>query len=173
MEKLLSSKITAIALMVLALAAVGIFVFSISQPLFYGAEYRTKGEFAGQTFEGVMKFYPDGTMVSVNSNIGVEMKSLYYYRDGYVFFATAITEEAYRAEIEYINENFAQAVREPFYAARADIFSVVSEGPSGDSSVYTCPTAHVVTWSSASATLVFSLLSLLSFVLLRKARDEG
>ena len=76
-----------------------------------------------------MKFSKDGTMVARNSNNGLEMDAYYYYKDGYVFFTVAQTEEEYEEEIAHINENFEEACNTPFYADKINAFQLVMSGP--------------------------------------------
>ena len=56
--------------------------------------------------------------------VNQEMKSRYYYKDGYVFFTLAQTDEGYKKEIISINENFDEAIKTPFYADKINSFQL-------------------------------------------------
>ena len=83
----------------------------LARPISYGMDYRAVVEYEGGVFEGTMKFKSDGTMVNKNTNFEEEMKPFYYYKDGYVFYTTAGTDEDYEKEVAEINENFDEAIK--------------------------------------------------------------
>ena len=81
-------------------------------------------------------------MLNSNSNLGAELESRYYYKDGYVFFIMTETEEEYQKEVEYIENNFEEAVNRLFYSAKTSAFKQnVSGGDDGYTAVYTCHNA--------------------------------
>ena len=116
-----------------------------------------------------MKFSPDKTMVIRNSNYGIEMKSYYYYKDGYIFFTLAETKEEYEQEVTYINENFEEALKNPFYAYKITAFRLVAEEADGYSSVYICKQAIFLAVVGGIIQLVLIGLTCGNFVLWKKA----
>lgn len=143
MKKLLSDKKTAIILLILTIASIIFYTYMIARPISLGMGYHNESEYYGGVFEGTMKFHSDGTMVNRNSNFNEELRSRYYYKDGYVFFVLAETDEAYEKEIASINENFDEAIKKPFYADEINAFKLVATEGDGFTTVYTCSAAIV------------------------------
>lgn len=143
MKKLLSNKKTAIALLVATVILLGFYVYMLARPISYGMAYHNKSEYAGGVFEGTMKFYSDETMTNSNTNFYDELNSRYYYKDGYVFFTMADTDEKYEEEVDFINKNFDEAIKMPFYADEINAFRVVATEGDGFETVYTCTPAIV------------------------------
>lgn len=156
MKKLLSNKKTAIALLIATVILLGFYVYMLARPISYGMAYHNKSEYAGGVFEGTMKFYSDETMTNSNTNFYDEFNSRYYYKDGYVFFTMADTDEKYEEEVDFINKNFDEAIKMPFYADEINAFRVVATEGDGFETVYTCTPAIVfaITVGIAIAALI-------------------
>lgn len=156
MKKLLSNKKTAIALLIATVILLGFYVYMLARPISYGMAYHNKSEYAGGVFEGTMKFYSDETMTNSNTNFYEELESRYYYKDGYVFFTMADTDEKYEEEVDFINKNFDEAIKMPFYADEINAFRVVATEGDGFETVYTCTPAIVfaITVGIAIAALI-------------------
>ena len=156
MKKLLSNKKTAIALLIATVILLGFYVYMLARPISYGLAYHNKSEYAGGVFEGTMKFYSDETMTNSNTNFYDELESRYYYKDGYVFFTMADTDEKYEEEVDFINKNFDEAIKMPFYADEINAFRVVATEGDGFETVYTCTPAIVfaITVGIAIAALI-------------------
>ena len=143
MKNILSCKKAAIILLIITIVSIGFYAYMLARPISYGMVYHNETAYEGGTFEGTMKFHADGTMVNSNTNFNQEMKSRYYYKDGYVFFTMAETDEAYDEEVDYINKNFDQAKGMPFYADEINAFRLVATEGDGYITVYTCTPAIV------------------------------
>ena len=171
MKKTTSKKVAILCIVaaVLVLAAI---VFLIARPISYDWGYYAKVDYQGQPFEGAMKFSKDGTMVARNSNNGLEMDAYYYYKDGYVFFTVAQTEEEYEEEIAYINENFEEACNTPFYADKINAFQMVMSGPDGYDIAYTCTQTIVFVIIAGVIELSLIGLACLNLIACKKAKQE-
>lgn len=97
----------------------------LARPISYGMSYHNETVYDGGIFEGTMKFYSDKTMVNSNTNFDNEINSRYYYKDGYVFFVSAETDEEYETEITSINKDFDQAIKIPFYSDKINSFRLI------------------------------------------------
>ena len=172
MKKFLSLTKTAIVLLVVTVISLGVYAYLLARPISYGMEYRNELVFQGQTFEGKIKFYSDGTMVNVNSNFDEEIRSRYYYQDGYVFFTMALTDEAYEKEVAMIQENFDELVSDPFYAAKINAFQFSSGEMDELDSTYTCKSATVLAVVYGVFELLLIGLTCTSVVLNRKAKNN-
>ena len=170
MRKFITHKATAAILAAFTLALVLFSVQIYARPISYGMSYEIVTEYEGEVFEGKLKYYPDGTVVNINTNYEEEMTFYYYYKDGYVFSLVAENEEEYEKEVAAIDENFEMAVRSPFYAAKINVFRQVNEGVDGYTTVYTCHSAITLAVIFGALEVVFLGLSILSFVLRRKGR---
>ena len=170
MKNILSSKKTMIILLITLIIFSGVYTYMLARPISYGMSYQNKTEYVGGTFEGTMKFRADGTMVNKNTNFNKELKSRYYYKDGYVFFLVAETDEEYEEEISEINNNFNEAIKKPFYADKINCFKlVVSEGD-GYATVYTCLSAIVFAIVGGVIELLLLAFTAVSFIFIRKAK---
>ena len=143
MKNFLSCKKTAIALLVATVILLGFYAYMLARPISYGMAYNNKSEYDGGVFEGTMKFYSDETMTNCNSNFDEVLESRYYYKDGYVFFTMADTDEKYDEEVSFINKNFDEAKGMPFYADEINAFRLVATEGDGFVTVYTCTPAIV------------------------------
>ena len=171
MKKFLSCTKTAIILLVVTIITLGIYAYLLAAPMSYGMAYRTEMEYAGTLFESEMKFYPDKTMVTINTNFEEEFESRYYRQDGYVFYTMALTDEAYEKEVALIKENFEEAVDTPFYASKINAFKIVDEGPDGYTSVYTCKGAIVLSAVFGAVELGLVALTCISWILCKKTKS--
>jgi hypothetical protein len=143
MKNLLSNKKTAIILLVASILLLGFYAYMLARPISYGMAYHNETEYEGGVFEGTMKFYSDKTMVNTNTNFEEEIESRYYYKYGYVFFTMAETDEAYDEEVDFINKNFDEATKMPFYADEINAFKLVVTEGDGYETTYTCTPAIV------------------------------
>lgn len=170
MKKILSSKITVIILLLVTVIFLGFYTYMLARPISYGMVYHNSSVYEGEEFEGRMEFYSDSTMLTKNNNFNEGLKSYYYYKNGYIFFTMAETEEQYQAEVDIINADFESAVNLPFYAAKANAFRLVSVGPDGYTLVYTC--AFAIAFAVVGGVIGLALLGagITAFVLFKKAR---
>ena len=168
MKKMLANKKTAIVCLILSALLLAVNIYMIARPVSYGMGYHAEEAYEGGVFEGTMKFYSDGSMVNCNTNFDEELKSRYYYKDGYIFYTMAETDEEYNEEVAYINENFDEAIHAPFYADKINAFKLVAEEVDGYSMVYTCTTAIVYVAVGCALNLVFVGLMCICLLLCKK-----
>lgn len=171
MKKPPDKKIAVICLVV-AVLVLAINIYLIARPISYEWGYYAEDEYQGVQFGGAMKFNPDGTMVLRNSNHGREMKSYYYYKDGYIFFTIAETDEAYEEEVAYINKNFEEALNTPFYADKINAFRLTADGPDGYTIVYTCTRAIVFVIIGGVIELALIGLACVKLIASKKAKHK-
>ena len=173
MKKLLSCKKTAIITLIITIVSIVLYAYMLARPISYGMGYHNETVYEGGTFEGTMKFYPDRTMVTRNTNFDEELSSRYYYKDGYIFFTLAQTDKEYEEEIASINENFDEAIKKPFYADKINSFKLVASEGDDFTTVYTCEPAIVFAAVGGVVELILIGLTCVSFVLYKKSkRDE-
>ena len=157
-----------IALLVLTALSLAFYTYMLVRPISYGMGYRTEVVYDGETFEGVMEFSPDLTVVNSNTNFDEEMVSRYYYKDGYVFFTLAQTDEDFAEEVEDIQNNFYESVNTPFYAAEANAFRLAVGGGDGDFLIYVCEGAIAFAAVFGAIELILIALCLYSMLLCKK-----
>ena len=172
MKKILSCTKTAVILLLVTILALGFYTYMLARPISYAMPYHNEIVYEGVAFKGTLKFYPDGTMRNKNTNFDEEQKNYYYYKDGYIFALMAETDEAYEAEVAYINENFQEAVASPFYAAKINAFRQVAVGLDAYVTTYTCTGAIVFAIAGGVIALALIVLTAFSFVLCKKAKDK-
>ena len=143
MKNILSNTKTAIILLVITILSLGFYTYMLARPISYGMSYHNETVYDGGTFEGTLKFYPNGKLLNENTNFEKVLEDSYYYKDGYVFLLMAQTDAAKESEIAYINENFDEAVALPFYAAKINAFRQTNVGPDGYATTYTCTGAII------------------------------
>ena len=170
MKNILSCTKTAIILLLATVISLGFYAFLFTRPISYGMNYYNESVYDGEAFEGTLNFNSDGTMISCNSNFSEKTESRYYYKDGYVFFTLAMTDEEYEKEVASINESFDEAVAEPFYASKINAFKQISEGPDGYATTYTCTDAVVLAIAFGVVELALLALTAVSFILLKKSK---
>lgn len=174
MKNILSCKKTSIILFIITIISLGLYTYMIARPVSYGMTYHNETAYEGGTFEGTMKFHADGTMVNSNTNFNQEMESRYYYKDGYVFFTLAQTDEEYKKEIASINENFDEAIKMPFYADEINSFQLIATEGDGFTTVYTCKPAIVFAVVGGVVELALIALTFAAVLLSKKKRaDDG
>ena len=169
MKNFLSCKKTLIVLLVITIISLGFYAYMLARPIFYGMDYRAVVEYEGGVFEGTMKFKSDGTMVNKNTNFEEEMKSFYYYKDGYVFYTMASTDEDYEKEVAEINENFDEAIKTPFYADKINAFKLVAAEDDGYSTVYNCASAVLFAVIGGVIEVILIGLIFVSFIVRKKS----
>ncbi len=169
MKKILSCKKTAIILLIITIISIGCYAYMLAIPISYGMSYHNETVYEGGSFEGTMRFYYGGTMVNSNTNFDEEIKSRYYYKDGYVFFTLAETDKEYEEEIASINENFDEAIKMPFYADEINSFKLVASEGDGYTTVYTCMSAIVFAILGGVIESIFIGLAAVSFILCKKS----
>lgn len=169
MKKVLSSLKASVILLLATVIAIGFSAYMLLRPISYGMDYHNETVYEGAVFEGVMTFCRDGRMANRNTNFDGEMMSYYYYKNGYIFFTLAETEEAYEEEVRYIDEHFEEEVESPFYAAQINAFRALLLGPDGYATVYTCNTACVFAAVAGAVVLVLLGLTCVSLILRKKA----
>jgi hypothetical protein len=172
MRKLLSDKKASAVLLILTLLFLAFYVYMLARPISYGMGYHGKTDYAGEFFEGTLKFRSDGTMRNRNTNFDSEMEYRYYYKDGYVFALMGETEDACKAEIAYIDEHFEEASTMPFYAARVNAFQYVIEGADGYAMTYTCMSAIVFAVAAGAFVVLLMALFAASVVHRRKGPPQ-
>jgi hypothetical protein len=170
MKRILSSKKTAIVLMSITLISLIFYVYMIARPISFGMEYHNESVYEDWKFEGITIFNDDNTMLNRNSNFIDELRSRYYYKDGYVFFTMANTSAEYEKEVEAINADFEEALKTPFYASKINAFRFVSEGPDGYTSVYLCESAIIFAAAFGAVELIMICLSTISLIFYKKSK---
>ncbi len=173
MRKFISNKITAIVLAALTVLFLGFYVYMIARPVSYGMAYTNSSVYEGETFEGRLEFSSDSTMLTKNSSFKDGFKAYYYYKNGYIFFTMAETEEEYQNEVDSIDANFEELINQPFYASEINAFRLVSVGPDGYTLTYKCNSAIVfaIVGGVVFVTLLgFSVTALALFI---KAKKEN
>ena len=173
MKKILSNIKTVIALLAVTIIFLGFYIYMIARPVSYGMEYHTEYEYAGVPFEGTFIFNADGSMINSNSNFDEELISRYYYKDGYIFFTLAETDAEYEKEVEWINSNFEEAVKTPFYASKINSFKLVSKGPDGFKVNYECKNAGVFAVVGGVVEAMFVALTCVSYLFWKKSKCKG
>ena len=173
MKNIFSCKKTAIILLVITIIFAGIYAYMLARPVSYGMGYHNETVYEGGTFEGTMKFRVDRTMVNRNTNFSQEMESRYYYKNGYVFFTLAQTDEEYEKEIAEINANFDKAINEPFYADKINSFQLVVTEGDGFATVYTCKSAIAFAIAGGLIELMLIGLTCVSFLLRKKTENQA
>lgn len=168
MKNILLSKKTTIILLIVAILSLGLYSYMLLRPISYGMSYQNETVYDGGTFVGTMEFLPDGTMINRNTNFDEEMESRYYYKNGYVFFTMAQTDEEYEKEIASINENFDEAIKKPFYADKINAFKLVVSEDDGFSVVYKCRSAVVFAIAGGAVELLLIAITCVSFYLRKK-----
>ena len=143
MRRVLSKTKTTIILFIATVLFLVFYTYMLARPISYGMSYHNKIVYEGAAFEGTLKFYPSGKVITDNTNFDEPFENYYYYRDGYVFSLMAVTDEEYEAEVAYINENFDEAVASPFYAAKINAFRQVALGMDEYVTTYTCTGAII------------------------------
>ena len=173
MKNILSCTKTAIILLLATVLCLGVYVYMLARPISYGMSYRNETVYEGTTFEGTLRFYPNGKILSENSNFEGVLEFYYYYRDGYVFTLTAQTDAEYEAEVAYINENFDKAIATPFYASRINAFRQVAVGLDDNVTTYTCTGVIAVAAGGGVALLALIALTATSLALSVKAKGKA
>jgi hypothetical protein len=173
MKNILSRKTTAIILLVITILSLGFYAYMIARPISYGMGYHNETAYEGGTFDGTMKFYSDTTMLNSNSNLGAELESRYDYKDGYVFFVLAGTEQGYEAEVAFINEHFEEAIARPFYADKINAFRLVAAEADGFTTVYTCTPAIVFAIVGGVVEIALVALTCATVLLWKRKRADG
>ena len=173
MKNFLSCTKVAIVILVVTLISLGFYAYMLARPRSYGMGYYNETEYDGGIFKGTITYNSDGTMSIVNTNFVGEMQYRYYYKNGYVFSLVAETDAEYEEEIEYINNNFDEAVDAPFYASEINAFKQISSEMDGYSAVYTCTSAVVFAIVFGVLELLLIALTSISIVFVMKAKREN
>ena len=168
MKKFLSSTKTLSILLVVTIISLVFYAYMLARPISYGMNYHNETAYEGGVFEGTMKFDSDGSMVNRNTNFEEEMKSRYYYSDGYIFYTLAQTDEEYEEEVVSINENFDEAINTPFYADEINVFKLVAAEADGYSTDYICVFAIVFAIVGGIIELVLFTLICASLIIRKK-----
>ena len=172
MKKVFSSTKTAIILLLVTVLCIGFYAYMIARPISYGMSYHNKIVYEGEPFEGTLTFYSNGKVLNENSNFDEPLEMYYYYKDGYVFNLMAGTDEEYKAEVAYINDNFDEAVATPFYATKINAFKQVAVGMDENVTTYTCTGAIIFAIVGGIGALILIALTTMSFVLSKKAKNK-
>ena len=156
MKKLHPLKVAAIIVSIVAVISMFFYGRMITQPISYGLSYYHASAYEGDDFNGAMVFYPDNTVRNRNTNFDEDIVLRYYYKDGYVFFTLATTDEEYAEEVTLINANFEEAVNTPFYADKIDAFKMIAEGLDDYTSRYFCRQAIflAIAWGAVELAMV-------------------
>ena len=172
MKKLLSCTKTVIVLLLATVITLGFYAYMLARPISYDMEYHNVTEYEGSVFEGTLRFSSDGTVFNKNTNFGEELQYRYYYKNGYVFFLMAETDEECEKEIASINDNFDEAVNTPFYADEINSFRMIASEGDGYSTVYTCTSAIIFAAAFGAFALILAGFTVAAFVLGRKSKKQ-
>lgn len=158
--------------LILSILLLAIYVYMMVRPISYGMTYHTETFYEDQIFEGTMTIYSDGRMKTLNTNYDSAQEARYYYKDGYIFFVRAETDEDYEKEVASINEDFDGAINTPFYADEINAFKLVCQ-EEDFSITYTCTSAIMIAIVGGIVELVLIGLTCASFVACKKAKNEN
>ena len=172
MKNILSKPKTAIILLIATVLFLGSYIYLLTCPISYGMKYRNETVYEGQVFEGSLKYTADRKVISENTNFDEPLEMYYYYKDGYVFHLMATNDEQYEAEVAYINENFDEAVKTPFYASKTNAFKQVAVGMDENVTTYTCKGAIIFAIIGGIDRLLLIALTVYSFALSKKAKNK-
>ena len=172
MKRLLTCKRMAFILLVATIITLGFYVYMVARPISYGMPYCVEIEYDGETFEGSMTFKPDTTLLYRNTNFDGEMKSRYYYKNGYLFFVMAQTDKEYEEEVEIINESLENSVIEPLGAYKISAFTLGMSDDDGGEFVYTCTGATLFAWIGGAFELILVALTCVAAALSLKSKKE-
>ncbi len=170
MKKFLSYTKTFIVLLIVTAIFLSFYAYMLARPISYGMGYLNRSAYEGVSFEGTMKFYTDNTMVVESTNFDEKMEYFYYYKDGYLFSTVAMTEEEYEVEVAYINDNFEEAIKSPFYATKINAFRQVAEGIDGYTMIYTCTSAITFAAVGGVVALILVALTVCTLILSKKSK---
>ena len=173
MKKFIASKKVFVLLLMLTIFFLGFYALNLTRPIFYGWEYHNETVYDDGVFEGNMTFYSSNMMVTENTNLEAPIESYYYYNDGDIFFTLATTEEEYKTEVAWINENYEEALNTPFYAEKINVFELVCQEADGYTMVYTCKEATVFAIAGGIVELILIVITVLSFILGRKEKCKN
>ena len=174
MKRILSNKKTTIIIFLVVIIVIAFYTYMLARPISYGMGYHNKTAFEGGIFEGTMTFHIGGDMGNNNTNLGGEMKSRYYYKDGYIFFTMSETDAEYAEEVAYINENFEEAIELSFYSAKTNAFRMmVKGGDDGYESVYSCGGAVLFAVAFGIFELILIAVTAASFVISQKYKKTN
>lgn len=126
MKKFLTSKKTLTILLVITILMTAFYTYMLARPISYGMEYYVNEKVAGYDFESSIVFGRDNKLVLKNSNFDEPLENYYYYKNGYVFYATIETEEEYKAAVEEINKDWEAAINKPFFATKINAFTLTN-----------------------------------------------
>lgn len=171
MKNFLSKMKTTIVFFVVTVLTLVLYLYMIARPISYGMEYHTEYTYDGVLFEGTMEFKLNGVLVNSNSNFNEPIISRYYYKDGYIFFTMAKTDEEYNKEVEWIESNFEEAVNTMFYASKVNAFKLVNIN-NDLKSEYKCTSA--VVFAVVAGVFEFTLASTtcISFIFYKKTKEK-
>ena len=171
MKKLFFNAKTALILLIIAALSLGFLIYFAKRPISYGMSYTNTTEYDGGVFEGTLVFTRDGKQIITNSNLDESIETRYYYKDGYVFFLTATTDEEYDAEVAKICSDIEAAKNAPFYADEISAFRMIATEGDGYETVYTCDSAIAIA-KALSALLVVSAGLAFVCVLFKKRKHK-
>ena len=172
MKNILSYAKTAVILLLVTLISLGFYVYMIARPISYGMGYTVKTAYDNVAFEGSITFEPDSTMSISNSTFEIEMKYRHYYKNGYLFSILSTEDEDYETEVNYINENFEEALNTPFYAGKINAFRYIPGSIDSYTTVYTCVPAVIFAAVGGIVEAALAALTCVSFALYKKSKSE-
>ena len=168
----MKNKKSTIIILLVVIILVGFYGYMFAIPMSYGMGYHNVSAYEDEIFECTQTFYRDGTMVVRNTNFDEEYNARYYYKDGYVFYLLAQTDDEYEAEVALINENFEEAIRTPFYADKINAFRTAAVESDGYATIYNCTPQVVLSVVVGLAGLVVIVLSCLAGTHHKKINKE-
>ena len=172
MKNILSKTRTAIVLLCITVLLLGSYAYMLARPISYGMGYYNSVVYEDVKFAGELRFNSDGTYSYENTNFDEKKTEYYYYKDGYVFFTLATTDEAYKEEVAWIEANFEEAINTPFYADQINAFYYVASEGDGYSLNYDCNGAVVFAIVAGVVVLMFAGLTATSIVLCKKGKYQ-
>lgn len=139
MKKILRNKLTSLILSIISLAFLIFYLVMLIRPISYGMEYQITYELNNEEYQTSVFFSKDNKISIIDNKTNVTTEAYYYVTKGYLFRCNAQNEEQYYQEVEYINNNFTEAVLTPLYPTRINAFNW-SYGNDYDFTkvVYTC-----------------------------------
>lgn len=172
MKNFLSNKKTTIIFLVITVLLLGVYTYMLFRPISYGMGYTNTTVYEEKEYQSDITFNADTTMNINNDSFEQGHTARYYYKNGYVFNIVALTDEDYEKEVEYINNNFEIAVKEPFYANEINAFKMTAVSMDDYTLVYTCKGAIVIAVVGGVVELALIGLTVASFLLCKKSKKK-
>lgn len=134
MKKILSNKITLFLILAITILFLVFYIYMLARPISYGMEYsiaddvnfKVDGEEQSAYFESTTVFHNNNKVSIKNSNFDETIEYYYFYKDGYVVTCTAKNDAEYKAEVEEIQANWDNLIKDELYVSKINAFNLSS-----------------------------------------------